>query len=513
MPDPEPVNKIRSLAAKPSLIESFSIEGLHGYRSIALESEYAATILIARNGTGKTTLLGALDAFLRMQFSRFRNLEFTAIKCKFRDVSEEITLHHDDIMEFLQPPSEGEMIKLANRANIDPGLLFNFLIDEWENEKDIRLTSYDNKITSEISSAFNYNSHEIWSVLSKAKSSLFERQPSISKIRKAIESALQGIDIVYLPTYRRVEVTLRGDSRETAFRRRRPKIEVAEGSLFTGEIQFGLTDILVRLSQLEQKIVLESNIGYRDISGNIINELLDGSFEKNLEPNFSIPSQEELTLFFKSIARSQRDKPLNVLIPNLGKIYTRDGTSDNSSKFLKYFLSKLNTPIQATKDVEFPINDFIDNCNKYLYSPEPSTNLDEENKSFIIDGKKLRLNRKNLQIHVESLPEERKIPLEALSSGEKQMISLFAKIFLYPRRKIVLIDEPELSLSMDWQKEILVDVISAPLCEQLIAITHSPFVFDNELGPFAKAIKLGTASVKSQPTDADADALESDPDE
>jgi predicted ATP-dependent endonuclease of OLD family len=71
------------------------------------------------------------------------------------------------------------------------------------------------------------------------------------------------------------------------------------------------------------------------------------------------------------------------------------------------------------------------------------------------------------------------------------MISLFAKMYLYPGRKIVLIDEPELSLSIDWQRDILVDVLSAPLCTQLIAITHSPFVFDNELDPFARALKVG----------------------
>ncbi|OUI98533.1 hypothetical protein HK20_06255 [Acetobacter sp. DsW_54] len=70
------------------------------------------------------------------------------------------------------------------------------------------------------------------------------------------------------------------------------------------------------------------------------------------------------------------------------------------------------------------------------------------------------------------------------------MVSLFAKMFLYPNRKIVLIDEPELSLSIDWQREILVDVLGAPSCAQLIAITHSPFVFDNDLEPFAGALKI-----------------------
>ena len=84
----------------------------------------------------------------------------------------------------------------------------------------------------------------------------------------------------------------------------------------------------------------------------------------------------------------------------------------------------------------------------------------------------------------------RNIPLDSLSSGEKQMISLFARLYLYPKKKILLIDEPELSLSLDWQRKILVDIVSAQSCQQIIAITHSPFVFDNALEPFATPLKL-----------------------
>ena len=70
------------------------------------------------------------------------------------------------------------------------------------------------------------------------------------------------------------------------------------------------------------------------------------------------------------------------------------------------------------------------------------------------------------------------------------MISLFAKLYLYDGAKIVLIDEPELSLSIDWQRKILLDVIGAPTCTQLIAITHSPFVFDNDLEPYARGLTV-----------------------
>lgn len=111
-------------------------------------------------------------------------------------------------------------------------------------------------------------------------------------------------------------------------------------------------------------------------------------------------------------------------------------------------------------------------------------------KSHGIDSKELKLSRTDLSVSVRSKLRKQagEIPLDALSSGEKQMISLLGKVYLYPKDKLVLIDEPELSLSMDWQRKILLDILDAPLCKQLIAITHSPFVFENELEPFARAL-------------------------
>src|ERR1700677_4200238 len=91
-----------SLGARPALIERFGIRGLYGYRTISLSSRHAATILIARNGTGKTTLLGALDAFLKLQLYRLRGLEFSEIFCQMRGVKGELVLAHDDLVAFLQ---------------------------------------------------------------------------------------------------------------------------------------------------------------------------------------------------------------------------------------------------------------------------------------------------------------------------------------------------------------------------------------------------------------------------
>ena len=65
-----------------------------------------------------------------------------------------------------------------------------------------------------------------------------------------------------------------------------------------------------------------------------------------------------------------------------------------------------------------------------------------------------------------------------------------ARLYLSDKQKIVLIDEPELSLSLDWQRKVLPDIIKSEMVVQLLAITHSPFIFENELDSCARSLKI-----------------------
>jgi predicted ATPase len=97
------------------------------------------------------------------------------------------------------------------------------------------------------------------------------------------------------------------------------------------------------------------------------------------------------------------------------------------------------------------------------------------------------------RIFVEDVPRrDREIELKYLSSGEKQVISLFAQIYLSKaKRFFVIIDEPELSLSVPWQRKLLPDLWSSGNCEFLAAVTHSPFIFDNELEGYTHDLSDG----------------------
>lgn len=519
--DSEISARISDRAGQESLIESFGIVGLHGYRNISIESEYAASILIAKNGTGKTTLLGALDAFLRLQLNRLRNLEFQEIRCRLRGAERELVLTQQDLIEYLTQPIDGELFKLASRCGLEPNDLFNFVIGEFDYDASLEREIYDHPILSKLWSFYRYDMGKIRGSLASLKSEMLNRQENIAYLSSQIRKVLLDYDIVYLPTYRRVELALTDEVRSPAHRRRhKPKFKVASGSLFTGDIQFGLSDIKERLSDLNQQITIESNNGYREISANIINDLIDGSYQNAPSSAEEVPTEIELRLFFSRLKDMRRMGPFApVAEPNLEKLYSEGGVPENSRVFLRYFVGKLKTVIDAAQKIERPVQDFIDSCNKYLNSWEPSTTVPRQKapeSKLDLDGKELKLNRRTLQVHVESLPENRKIPLDALSSGEKQMVSLFAKLFLYPKRKIVLIDEPELSLSIDWQQSILVDVLNSTLCDQLIAITHSPFVFENELEPFARSLLTSRSSSDAEfefdPFDDVEDELHSDVD-
>ena len=100
----------------------------------------------------------------------------------------------------------------------------------------------------------------------------------------------------------------------------------------------------------------------------------------------------------------------------------------------------------------------------------------------------------SLEIYLISDTKQRRniIKLAQLSSGEKQIISLFSKLYLEDngnKKNIIIIDEPELSLSLKWQKMLLPDIIKTENCDLLLTVTHSPFIFDNEFDDYAKEIR------------------------
>ena len=127
--------------------------------------------------------------------------------------------------------------------------------------------------------------------------------------------------------------------------------------------------------------------------------------------------------------------------------------------------------------MEEPVRKLADVVNQYLSKKQ----LEFNPTAF-----ELAIKRKNTVDDDKSV----EVPLYGLSSGEKQIVSLFSHMFLSRNESYFLvIDEPELSISVKWQRRFLQDIQDTGKCSGLIAVTHSPSVFeDNSLSEYAHSI-------------------------
>lgn len=105
--------------------------------------------------------------------------------------------------------------------------------------------------------------------------------------------------------------------------------------------------------------------------------------------------------------------------------------------------------------------------------------LDAANRLFCDTNKKIELSAANPPVKING----EHLPLSVLSSGEKQLLLILVRVnLLMGRRAIVLIDEPENSMHISWQSNIINILTELNPNAQYIITTHSPSVFGDGWG-------------------------------
>lgn len=132
--------------------------------------------------------------------------------------------------------------------------------------------------------------------------------------------------------------------------------------------------------------------------------------------------------------------------------------------FSDYRLKATNFPDQAAT-INNRIKAFYDTVNRLFAKTEKTIQIDPyTNHLIFIDRGEV-------------------IPLYKLSSGEKQLLIILLRVFLMEERPyILLMDEPEISLHIDWQYRLFEEIRRLnPHC-QIITSTHSPSLFGDGWG-------------------------------
>jgi len=101
----------------------------------------------------------------------------------------------------------------------------------------------------------------------------------------------------------------------------------------------------------------------------------------------------------------------------------------------------------------------------------------------LFSGKELHFDaRNNPNIH---LSQKVMVPIDVLSSGEKQLFIILGEALLQEGRPVIFIsDEPELSLHVSWQNALFKNVRKLNTSCQIISATHSPDI----VGEFQKNV-------------------------
>ncbi|WP_294140346.1 AAA family ATPase [uncultured Sanguibacteroides sp.] len=137
---------------------------------------------------------------------------------------------------------------------------------------------------------------------------------------------------------------------------------------------------------------------------------------------------------------------------------------ENNASFSDYRLKATNFPDQA-EEINTRIRHFYDTVNHLFAGTGKTIEIDPMTNQLIFkDGKET-------------------IHLYKLSSGEKQLLIILLRVFLMDGQPYVLLmDEPEISLHIEWQYRLFEEIQKLnPYC-QIITSTHSPSLFGDGWG-------------------------------
>lgn len=449
-------------------LEAFTINDLWGEKRVDLKFKDNNLIIVGENGSGKTTILRILYETLACKWAQLSTEEFSSII---------VTINGKKIK------IEREKIEGAQELffDMEPSILRELPLVIRQRIHDTYELSGKNITYSELLELLNDYNYADDSLLTTIQEKIKNVDASeINRYTKKVQDSF-NYRILYMPSYRRVEKRIGFRNERDYARNRRPVtfrnypqrladervLEIAKTGM--DDVEFYISASLYDIKQHAD--MSATRLNYQCFKG-ILNKT-----SYDIKYDASILTSESIERVFGSINEEvlspDESKQIKEQLMKMGVDQAPDRQS--YEQIVYYFYHMLYERYSQIKAREQTILNFFEACNQYLVNKKFI--YDEKGFSYIIEIQNDKENRRN-------------ISLEKLSSGEKQIVSMFSYLYLSPARNtIILIDEPELSLSVPWQKKYLIDIASGDSCAGLITVTHSPFVFDNNLKQYARSLE------------------------
>ncbi|WP_214798369.1 AAA family ATPase [Exiguobacterium sp. s50] len=428
------------------------------------------TIYIGNNGSGKTTLLNVIHNILSCDFNPLFDKKF-----------EEIVIEFDK--EDYTPKVRGlvwikkiRVTKTNNVLNIEYTTVngINYLFEGKKTIYPFVEINYEVKGEDLIANLPHY--YPYGESLLELISYYEELQVLTKQIRYLKNS------ILYFPTYRRIDsdlLSLLEQNNTSKVDMDFEKVAKLFESLPENNKLVGINDN--DIDQLFQKYTFElqkrSSLGLNTVLKKLISTLIENTFQskdstsiriRNKKVHSDTDSAEKLidlanqlklrNVDYNSIKDYFSLKESNLKNEIEDKIAFEERLDDHD-KIIRELISLYSSHLLKMETLLKPFDFLQDNFTKFFKN---RLNLHIDEKSFIITQSK---------------------SFKDLSTGEKQLVTILSyssllKSIVY--RPLIIIDEPELSLHLKWQLELIPTLLELPNKPKLLIATHSPYIANHK---------------------------------
>jgi predicted ATPase len=428
-------------------IKEVRVEALHEQYDVTIQLKPDLNVIYGKNGRGKTTLLHILANALELDFERFRHIQFRSV---------EISTYQGGTVKIY---SEGARLEQQMLIEVDGQ----------------RLTPIGQ--TGALSEAET----------SLLRTTLGSRAVYLPAFRAILE---RGMGDAYLERERQGEVEAIRASEIQISRDNPNATSLYENRIRTEQHRLTAIKTVQCRHWFGQFVPVIRYPSLLDVRSRLQEELREATYEvslfeqrlfsqlfikvfKAISGGNGTPETKDTELLLEQVQRALAsiDDALGGATNVYGEI--RDAVDEArrshmteekiTSRILSIYVDLLGQRSAQHKQSFSKIRDF-----------EKSVNLFLDGKTFSLDERSVERHRAGPAIMSAN---GRAMNLSALSSGERQVVTMiFCASRLAENRGIFLVDEPELSLHVDWQRSILGEVMRQAEGRQVIACTHSPEV-------------------------------------
>jgi ABC-type lipoprotein export system ATPase subunit len=404
--------------------------GVHNQFDFDEDLHEGMNIFYGLNGTGKTTFLQIIANILNSDFERFKHIIFKYI---------EVTYTNGDVLK-LDYHTQKNIFRISKNSlraihEIDK----DFSNRVFGNPQIAYIDGLEPLVKSLYIPAFRLIV-DAW---------FYSSQNNLRNDDERInEKTLYARQVFgeFAPVIDYPSVTEVLDKLTEDLKQARLKLANSERDLF---LRYLSSFYIPSLNQSNKNIVADQSVElrYEDIK-KIVSELQSNQFQNETESLNQFVTQIDSLFLQDNNSTEQNHKNRNVILDTYHKFFS------DLLKIQKEYYENLDSYLNA-------VNNFLID-KKLVFEKENDDSIEPTfcfkyiNDSYNSDQNRLLLDG-----------------VQSLSSGERQIVSFIYACY-FTKNKVVLIDEPETSLHIDWQRELL-DSISQ-YSHQFIICTHSPSV-------------------------------------